>query len=128
LRSIARAPLWLAVVAFGLLLIGAAAGPAAGQTAQDGERNFAGPASMCPGSDWNCTSTFPVAQSGTENVIVCVGDTAACAGSTQTGDVNKIECTSEVKNAAASTQSIWWWLPSSKTTHGAVRSGSRRAA
>lgn len=63
-------------------------------TVQDGEWNYAGPASSCPGPHWNCVGSdaFPVAQTGTENVIVA-SDQVGCVGSTQSGASNTFSCT-----------------------------------
>ena len=64
-------------------------------TGEPGVWNFAGPASACPGPGWNCTTlgVFPVVQTGTVNVIQCVG--VSCSGSSQTGYANTFECEPE---------------------------------
>ena len=108
MRRIDRVVAAAALIAAGLAIAGAAARPAPSATPQSGEKNFAGPADMCPGGDWNCVGpeSFPVEQEGQENIIVCVGATAtaACANSTQDGQSNKIECVDERSGGTAATQ------------------------
>jgi hypothetical protein len=106
MRRIDRVAAAAALIAVGLAILGAAAGPATSATNQSGEKNFAGPAAMCPGNDWNCVGpeAFPVSQDGTENVIVCMGDTAACADSSQNGESNKIECVDEQSGGPSAIQ------------------------
>lgn len=63
-------------------------------TVQDGERNYAGPASGCPGPDWNCVTpgAFPVLQIGTENVIIA-SEPGDCVNNEQEGGKNTFDCT-----------------------------------
>lgn len=111
MRRIDRVAAAAALIAVGLAIMGAAAGPApSATTSQSGEKNFAGPAGMCPGDEWNCVEpdAFPVTQTGDENVIVCIGSTefstAACATSSQDGESNKIECVDEKTDVPTAAQ------------------------
>jgi hypothetical protein len=104
MRRIDRVVVAAALIAVGLAIMGSAAQGAPSATNQTADRNFAGPMSMCPGSGWSCTDQFPVAQDGNENVILCVGDTAACADSTQNGESNKIECRDEQDGGSLAVQ------------------------
>lgn len=66
---------------------------------EPGVWNFVGPASECPGPGWQCVTLggSPVVQTGTVNVASCVG--VDCAGITQNGELNIVQCVVDPSSA-----------------------------
>lgn len=79
------------VLAAGFVLGGA---PAASAVTQNGPNNFAGPATMCPGPGWNCTTaTTDVVQvtTGGQNVFHCGAASCEVVQQASSG-TNRVTC------------------------------------